>query len=602
MTARALSRPKKALFGGVLALVFLVLAIGTVEVGLRLFDYGQTPGFWRMAKDGEGRSWIRENWWVTAPFFAPELMRRPQPFRLPEKKAPESYRIFVLGSSAAMGDPEPSFSVARVLEVMLRAAYPKIQFEVVNAGVTAINSHVVRGIASDCAKLQPDVFVVYEGNNEVIGPFGPATVFTPVLRSSLAVRSAVYLRSLRVGQAVNALTRRSGKSAGVPEDWGGMQMFLEHEIAANDSRLAATEQMFRDNLRSIIRSGREAGATVLLGTVLTNQKDFSPFLSRHHSGLAEPQLAQWTAEFEAGINASTTADWTLAEQHFRAAIALDSGFAETHFRLGRVFLRSGRALEAKAQFQRALDLDVLRFRTDSRLNEIIRHVASTAADGVELVDLVRAAEAQTPGGILGDEMLYEHVHLSFRGTYIVAKELFRSVTEDLRQRRRVSSQETSAELLSADQVRARLAFTIYEQAMIGKEMLARLKRPPFTSQSTNSERVAGFARRDLRAGQLLSQPDSAPSIFATYEQAIVGSPDDWILHRNYGMALVAMNKAEAAKAQLLQALEIIPDDPDTIHALLLAHRQLGEKTEADQREGQLRAVAPNFPGLFEQKE
>jgi len=597
MTAPRSSWPKKAVLGLVFALVLGGIALGGLEVCLRLAGYGHAPGFWRVEKDPAGHSWIRENWWVTAPFFAPELMRRPQPFRLEEKKAPDTYRIFVFGSSAAMGDPEPSFSIARALEAMLRAAYPKLHFEVINAGVTAINSHVVRGIADDCAKLEPDLFVVYEGNNEVIGPFGPGTVFTPVLRSPVAVRAAVYLRGLRVGQALTALARRSKKTSGATEDWGGMQMFLQHQISADDPRLTTTEQMFEANLRSIAAAGKNAGAAVILATVLTNQRDFAPFQSRHRSDLDSSQLAQWTTELDAGIADTTTANWDSAERHLRAAIALDEGFAETHFRLARVLLRSGRPAEAKGEFQRALDLDVLRFRTDSRLNETIRRVASTAGDPVELVDLVKAAEAQTPGGILGDEMLYEHVHLSFRGTYIAAKELFRAVTNDLHRRGRISNQETSAELLTADQVRGLLAFTTYEQAMIGKEMLARLKRPPFTSQSNNDERVAGYARRDAHAAELLARPESATAIFSVYEQAIASHPDDWVLHRNYGMALVAMKRAEPAKIQLLKALEVIPDDPDTLYALILAHQQLDEKTEATRRTEELRKLAPNFPGL-----
>ena len=45
-------------------------------------------------------------------------------------------------------------------------------FEVVNTAVTAINSHVVREIASDLEEIESDLWIVYMGNNEVYGPFG----------------------------------------------------------------------------------------------------------------------------------------------------------------------------------------------------------------------------------------------------------------------------------------------------------------------------------------------------------------------------------------------------------------------------------------------
>ena len=58
-----------------------------------------------------------------------------------------TFRIFVLGESAAMGDPDPAYGFSRYLEVMLRERYPSMKFEVVNTGSVAINSHVLLPIA-----------------------------------------------------------------------------------------------------------------------------------------------------------------------------------------------------------------------------------------------------------------------------------------------------------------------------------------------------------------------------------------------------------------------------------------------------------------------
>ena len=48
----------------------------------------------------------------------------PIPFALAKRKPVSTFRIFVLGESAAAGFPDPAFSFARILEVMLRARYP----------------------------------------------------------------------------------------------------------------------------------------------------------------------------------------------------------------------------------------------------------------------------------------------------------------------------------------------------------------------------------------------------------------------------------------------------------------------------------------------
>ena len=294
MAAPVLSLRRKLVYAAVLSVVATGLLLGALEAGLRIACYGYSPHFVRRAKLPDGETGWRENRWCTAPYFSPALVRRPQAFRLPEKKAPRTYRIFVLGDSAAMGDPEPSFSIGRVLGAMLRAAYPEERFEVVNAAVTAINSHIERGIADDCARLEPDLFIVYAGNNEVIGPFGPSGVFTPFLGSEAAVRTAVWLKGTRTGQLFSAAARvGAGETGGAGADWGGMQMFLKQQIAADDPRLAAVREHFRENLRAIAATAHRAGAATLLCTVLTNQRDFAPFMSQHRRDLSADDLARW---------------------------------------------------------------------------------------------------------------------------------------------------------------------------------------------------------------------------------------------------------------------------------------------------------------------
>jgi hypothetical protein len=74
------------------------------------------------------------------PIFSSKLIKTPQMYAIPTVKPPHTFRIFVLGESAAMGDPDPSYGFSRYLEVMLRESYPGTNFEIVNTGSVAINS------------------------------------------------------------------------------------------------------------------------------------------------------------------------------------------------------------------------------------------------------------------------------------------------------------------------------------------------------------------------------------------------------------------------------------------------------------------------------
>lgn len=595
MAASRFSLRQRLLFGGILALLSVIVVLGLLEGGLRLAGYGHDARFFRVAHGADGTRWIRENRDFTLTYFPPALVRRPQPFRLAAKKPPQAYRIFILGSSAAMGDPDASFSLARVLALMLRTAYPEIDFEVVNAAITAINSHVVRDIAADCTELAPDLFIVYEGHNEVIGPFGPAAVLAPFLRSEMAIRASLAVKRTRTGQLLGALARHLGAGNDVPADWGGMEMFLEHEITMRDPRLDSVQARLVENLRAIADRAQSAGARVLLCTVLTNQKDFAPFLSRHRAGLDDAARVRWEEAFAAGNAAAAAGDWTQAEQHFRAAWAIDDEHAELAFRLGRICLAQGRDDEAGRFLQRALDADALRFRTDSRLNDAIRATAQALGDHVALVDLTTELAARCPHGIPGDELLYEHVHLTLRGTWEAAGVLFEHVSADLVRRGRIRS--TVAMPLTYEETRRRIAFTAYEQAMIMHELARRFSRPPFTGQSDHDLRLNIWRERAAAADQLLQRSDASAALATLYEDAIAAAPDDWVLLRNYGMMLVARDAPAAAVPWLERACTIIDDDPDTVFALGTALREAGRKEEARGVFDRLRALESRYPEL-----
>jgi hypothetical protein len=199
-----------------------LLVIGGLEVALRLAGYGHSTSFFKKIRVGQ-KEFLTSNMDFTLRFFPPQLVRNPLPILMPVEKPPGTYRIFILGESAAMGDPDPSFGAGRYLEVLLRERFPGQRFEVVNLGITAIDSHVILPIARECASEHGDLWIIYMGNNELIGPFGAATVFGAQAPSLGWVRANLVIQRSRVGQWMMALTRRlKGKAAN--RSWEGMKM------------------------------------------------------------------------------------------------------------------------------------------------------------------------------------------------------------------------------------------------------------------------------------------------------------------------------------------------------------------------------------------
>ena len=234
-----------------------------------------------------------------------------------------------------MGDPQPAYGASRYLEVLLRERFPGKKFEVINLGITAINSHVILPIARECARHDGDFWIVYMGNNEMVGPFGAATVFGAQALPRRAAQINLALQRTRIGQLLVAgLRQLGGKSKNT--SWGGMEMFLENRIAPGDPRKETVYRNFEGNLRDIVQAGVDSGAKVILNTVSVNLKDCPPFASLTNSNLpASGPRSTSTSFLPRGNRCRRKAIFRPPPDRSRRRPKLDPQFAEAHFRLAQ---------------------------------------------------------------------------------------------------------------------------------------------------------------------------------------------------------------------------------------------------------------------------
>lgn len=171
-----LSKRHRWLFRVVAVVIVPMLLLGAIDAGLRLGGYGFDPALFKKITI-KGEPFYVNNDSFSLRFFPPQLMRGLEAIRIPAHKPADTCRIFIFGESAAVGDPEPAYGAGRYLEALLEARYPGTHFEIINTGITAIDSHVILPIARECARHDGDLWIIYMGNNEMVGPFGAATVF-----------------------------------------------------------------------------------------------------------------------------------------------------------------------------------------------------------------------------------------------------------------------------------------------------------------------------------------------------------------------------------------------------------------------------------------
>ncbi len=513
-----------------------VLLLGLAEGALRLFGVG-FPTDLTVPCTVQGRLASCYNLFFPAPFFPPGMIKTPQVYAIPAEKSRGTFRIFVLGESAAMGDPDPAYGFSRYLEVMLRERFPSMKFEVVNTGSVAINSHVLLPIAKGLANEHPDLFIIYSGNNEVVGPYGPGTALTSSGMSLPVIRTSIFFRSTRIGQLLTKVGTQK-------REWGGMEMFLDKQVPARSPLMKHVYENFENNLRDTIAIARSSGARIVVATIATNLKDCAPFASLHREDLGQDALRSWSALVQQGSDLENGMLYAEALNTYLSATKIDDQYAELEFRIARCLWMLGDYRAAREHFSRARDLDTLRFRADSKINDINRSAASSSS-GAELVDADEIFAKESPNGIVGSELVYEHVHMTPEGNYLLARAMFRQIASKLPKETAQTPSLQSGDVLSDVPSQAEceqlLAFTSHDRLRITREMLERLQKPPFTNQLNHSDQVLKLTIKE-------GAPDESPdATVSEYQWAIRRKPDDRILRYNFGLFLFDYNRAAAAE-------------------------------------------------------
>ncbi|MBU0678614.1 MAG: tetratricopeptide repeat protein [Verrucomicrobia bacterium] len=548
------SSVRKWLFRLIVAVVFPLVLLLVGESVLRIVDYGY-PTTFLIPSEIEGRQVLVDNQKFGWRFFPQKVSRNSDTIVLPVEKDPEEIRIFVLGGSAAQGDPDPDFGVSRVLQLLLEAAYPDRPVRVINAAITAINSHVVREIAHDCLLCNPDVLIVYMGNNEVLGPYGPGSIFGDFVPGTAYVRASAAVKKTKIGQGLSHLV--FGSRDAKMSHWRGLEMFSEKQVRHDDARLEKVYTSFRRNLESIAAQAKDRN--VLFCTVATDLAGTPPFMSAHAHGISAEDLKLWESEFEQGKDREADEDWPAALDHYRKAEEIDGEYAELYYRSGRCLERQGQYSEARQQYVRARDLDSLRFRADSRINEIIRHVAGGRGNNhLVMADVEQALSDASAHGLPGSDLFYEHVHFNFAGTYAAAVAMYSAMLKN----GFVPELGREPELPSLEECERRLAFTPLDQNRVLGQVFKRLVNPPFSNQAYHDEKLEEIRRAGGQLGSF-DRLDRLPESLEIYDYALRINPDDWVIRENHAELLRLAGRYAEAEKEYRRVLKVVPHRQET---------------------------------------
>ncbi len=399
-----------------LAVVFALLLLGGCELILRLSGVGDSRRLVTAVQPtpaGGGNFQLNPH--IDRVYFGPLDMSGPEPRRFTLPKPPGTLRIVFLGESTVIGFPYGAeIAFPRQVELLLEAQQPGTDVEVLNAGITAVNSFQLIDLARECLACEPDLVVVHFGHNEYYGPAGPGSTLLAIPRWLVPWTFAA--RRTRILQGLTSL-------------WPSAPPAMKHPLAAlprnteirwQDAVYQQGVANFRSHLGTIVETLRGGGTQVVLSTMGCNLCDQGPIRTVWPAATTPLQQQQVQTLLAAAEGLAARGEAGAALQRLERAEHLAAEVAAVQFRKGEVLLKLGRAEEALSAFRRARDYDGCRFRAPGEFAEIVRRLA--AQQGLPLVD-IELAVANAGGGtrVPGRDLFLEHVHYNLAGHRLVAR-------------------------------------------------------------------------------------------------------------------------------------------------------------------------------------
>lgn len=338
----------------------------------------------------------------------------------PKQTTAKTRRIFVLGGSTVQGRPYSlPTSFPTCMEIGLQTAAPEYEWDIVNCGGVSYASYRLLPILDEVLNYEPAAIVLCTGQNEflefmtyrdavqAIDTFGESAVGWSNLASVRMLR-----RWFGVNAEADGPSKKSVTSNALPTEVDAMLDQSEGWDAYRRDALdrQRIQSQFERNLKRLVAVCRERKIPLLMVSPVMNLRDCPPFKSEFDSSFDANQQQQFLKQLADAVQLGIT-DSNAAVEMLKQLCASQPQYALAWYQLGRQLMGQGLVEEAKQAFQTACDEDVCPLRMTSNLRSILRNVADDSQ--TEFVDLHQFFESQSRQGLVGDNMLVDHVHPSF---------------------------------------------------------------------------------------------------------------------------------------------------------------------------------------------
>lgn len=431
---------KKVLFYTLLIILPYVI-LGVLELALRVFSFGDDLALFVPASDPQ---YYQSNQLVGKRFFSKFEHTAPLSDYFLKEKPANGYRIFVLGESTVQGFPyDPNVAFTRILQRRLQDIFPDRTIEVVNLGMTAVCSYTLLDFADELLEQKPDAVLIYTGHNEYYGALGVASMENgsiPRWLKRLHLK-LVHVRTYQLFQKCIGGVYKLIHPASSDELKGTlMERIVDKNLIPYKSTMYEDGLIqFSDNMSMLLAKCNNAHVPVFISDLVSNVGDLPPLRSVHNESYPEA----------------------------------DSVYADA-----QRLVSSHSYDKAKEEFYKAKDLDAIRFRAPEDINAIIARLADSPQ--IYRVSLKSLFEKYSPHGIIGENLMTEHLHPNVDGYFLMSE----GFLEAMRTHGMIENKWDSLKIKSWKSYRENWGFTELDSA-IAALRVAQLKAGwPFKPETT----------------------------------------------------------------------------------------------------------------------
>jgi len=339
-------------------------------------------------------------------------------------KARGVFRIVVLGSSAALGTPFSNAGFPEQLKAILDLANPEARFEVINLATEGMNSSMGVEFTRQVFLLEPDLILVYLGDNEQLAYSSINSYSHPLLArietylllhsrlvgAFLALQGEIFYRG-KIQKMVGKYFHSDGRG---PRRW---------PLARKDE----CRRAWLFNLEQMAKLAQKQKVRMVISTLGANRSQWPPIRSVHSPNVEEKVAQELKEKLKEIWGLIQKDDWEQARSEAAETISRDPEYALSWFYLGLVELKQQEARAAKESFEKAIELSDFQQETSWKDNEIL--LQTCREKKLVCLDLNSRLDRISPNGFAGFNLFMDYCHYDLEGSYQAALFFYQSLAE-----------------------------------------------------------------------------------------------------------------------------------------------------------------------------